>query len=107
MVYVRGRIIAHYISMKTHTHKSYRNALLISVLLMIIMMVVFSILMMNAEYGTETRKAYQTWLTYSFYVGISLATVIGVIWYFATSKKSVGYRKTEEEMKRQSHKGVR
>lgn len=90
--------------MKTYTHKPYRNALLISVLLMIIMLIVFSILFMNAEYGTETRKAYQTWLTYSVYLGISLATVIGVIWYFAAQKKSVGYRKTEEEMKRQSRK---
>jgi len=67
--------------------KVYRSLLLVTVIATIIALIVFAALMVNAEYGTEQRKAYQTWFTYSSYFGISIATVLGILWYFNAPKK--------------------
>jgi hypothetical protein len=83
-------------------HKRYRIAVIISAIVSLTLLAIFSFMMMGAEPGTENRKIYQTLLTYSVYLGIAAVTVIGGIWFFRAPKKSVGYRRTEAEMIRKS-----
>jgi len=84
------------------TTKVYRSLLLVTVIATIIALIVFAALMANAEYGTEQRKAYQAWFTYSSYFGISIATAIGIIWYFNASKK----KKRNFPLKQSDHRSA-
>jgi len=56
-------------------------------LVYLIMLGVFGFFMMGAEFGTEERKIYQTWFTYSNYFGITGALLIGLLWFFKAPKK--------------------
>jgi len=70
-----------------NTTTVYRSLLLVTVIATITALIVFATLMANAEFGTEQRKAYQTWFTYSSYFGITIATILGILWYFSAPKK--------------------
>jgi len=60
---------------------------LVTALATILALIIFAILIAGADPGTEQRKVYQTWFTYSSYFGISIATILGIIWYFNAPKK--------------------
>lgn len=83
-----GKVFALTYAMKTKsTTKIYRSLLVATAIATIIALIVFGFLMLGADHGTEQRKVYQTWFTYSSYFGISIATVLGIIWYFIAPKK--------------------
>ena len=70
-----------------NTTTVYRSLLLVTVIATITALIVFATLMGNAEFGTEQRKVYQTWFTYSSYFGITIASILGILWYFNAPKK--------------------
>lgn len=72
---------------KRQKNRNYGVLLVIWTAVYIIMLGVFGYLMMNAEFGTEQRKAYQTWFTYSNYFGITGAVIIGLFWFFNAPKR--------------------
>ncbi|HKL03831.1 MAG TPA: hypothetical protein VJ911_09150 [Cryomorphaceae bacterium] len=69
------------------TTKIYRILLLATAIATLVALIVFAVLMEGADHGTEQHKVYQTWFFYSSYFGISIATVLGILWYFNAPKK--------------------